>query len=44
MLVVTLVQVTCAATAVYFGAKAAMAFGLDVRSGIFHQVSDFSAR
>jgi ATP-binding cassette subfamily B protein len=44
MLLITLVQVVCAATAVFFGAKAAMGFGRDVRSGIFHQVSDFSAR
>ena len=44
MLVITLVQIVCAASAVYFGAKAAMGFGRDVRSGIFHQVSDFSAR
>jgi ATP-binding cassette subfamily B multidrug efflux pump len=44
MLLITLVQITCAGTAVYFGAKAAMGFGRDVRSGIFHQVSDFSAR
>ncbi|MEO8265658.1 MAG: ABC transporter ATP-binding protein [Ilumatobacteraceae bacterium] len=44
MLLITLVQIVCAATAVYFGAKAAMGFGRDVRSGIFHQVSDFSAR
>jgi len=44
MLLITLVQVTCAASAVYFGAKAAMGFGRDVRSGIFHQVSDFSGR
>ncbi len=44
MLLITLLQVTCAASAVYFGAKAAMGFGRDVRSGIFHQVSDFSAR
>ncbi|HEY0518289.1 MAG TPA: ABC transporter ATP-binding protein [Ilumatobacteraceae bacterium] len=44
MLLITLVQITCAATAVYFGAKAAMGFGRDVRDGIFHQVSDFSAR
>jgi ATP-binding cassette subfamily B protein len=44
MLLITLLQIACAATAVYFGAKAAMGFGRDVRSGIFHQVSDFSAR
>ncbi len=44
MLLITLVQVVCAASAVYFGSKAAMGFGRDVRSGIFHQVSDYSAR
>ena len=44
MLLITLLQVACATSAVYFGAKAAMGFGRDVRSGIFHQVSDFSAR
>ena len=44
MLGITLVQIVCAASAVYFGAKAAMGFGRDVRGGIFHQVSDFSAR
>jgi ATP-binding cassette, subfamily B, multidrug efflux pump len=44
MLLITLLQILCAATAVYFGARAAMGFGRDVRSGIFHQVSDFSAR
>ncbi len=44
MLMITLIQVVCAATAVFFGAKAAMGFGRDVRSGIFHQVSGFSAR
>ena len=44
MLCITLLQITCAASAVYFGAKAAMGFGRDVRSGIFHQVTDYSAR
>jgi len=44
MLLITLLQISCATSAVYFGAKAAMGFGRDVRSGIFHQVSDFSAR
>ena len=33
MLFITLLQITCAASAVYFGAKAAMGFGRDVRSG-----------
>src|SRR6202165_4522354 len=44
MLAVTLVQIACAIAAVYFGAKAAMAFGRDVRSAIFHRVGTFSAR
>jgi ATP-binding cassette subfamily B multidrug efflux pump len=44
MLVITLVQVVCAITAVYFGAKVAMAVGRDLRSGVFMKVSDFSER
>ena len=44
MLVIALVQVICATSAVYFGAKASMGFGRDVRGGIFHQVTGFSAR
>jgi ATP-binding cassette, subfamily B, multidrug efflux pump len=44
MLLITLFQVVCALGAVYFGSRTAMAFGRDVRSGLFHQVSDFSAR
>ncbi|MGH7903372.1 MAG: ABC transporter ATP-binding protein [Candidatus Dormibacteraceae bacterium] len=44
MLAVTLVQIVCSATAVYFGARAAMGFGRDVRSAIFHRVGSFSAR
>ncbi len=44
MLTITLLQVMCAATAVYFGARAAMGFGRDVRSAIFHHVADFSAQ
>ncbi|HEY4377153.1 MAG TPA: ABC transporter ATP-binding protein, partial [Acidimicrobiales bacterium] len=44
MLVVTLVQVVTATGAVYFGSKAAMAFGRDVRAGIFHTVTGYSAR
>ena len=44
MILITLLQIICATGAVYFGSKAAMGFGRDVRSGIFHQVSDFSAR
>lgn len=44
MLTVTLLQIICSAGAVYFGARAAMAFGRDVRAGIFHRVGEFSAR
>jgi ATP-binding cassette, subfamily B, multidrug efflux pump len=44
MLVVTLVQIVCSIAAVYFGARAAMAFGRDVRSAIFHRVGTFSGR
>jgi len=44
MLVVTLAQVTLAVAAVYFGAKAAMGFGRDVRRSLFHQVTGFSSR
>ncbi len=44
MVAVTLLQVICACGAVYFGSRASMGFGRDVRSGIFHHVSDFSAR
>ncbi|MGB3441761.1 MAG: ABC transporter ATP-binding protein [Actinophytocola sp.] len=44
MLAVTLVQIVCSIGAVWYGARVAMAFGRDVRSGIFHQVGTFSAR
>ena len=44
MLVVTLAQIACSVAAVYFGARAAMAFGRDIRSAIFHKVGTFSAR
>jgi ATP-binding cassette, subfamily B, multidrug efflux pump len=44
MLLVTLVQIACSVAAVYFGARAAMAFGRDVRSAIFHRVGTFSGR
>jgi ATP-binding cassette subfamily B protein len=42
MLGVTLVQIACAIAAVWFGAKAAMAFGRDVRRSVFRRVGDFS--
>src|ERR1700682_3406047 len=44
MLAVTLVEIVCSIAAVYFGARAAMAFGRDVRSAIFHKVGTFSGR
>jgi ATP-binding cassette, subfamily B, multidrug efflux pump len=44
MLAVTFVQIICSATAVYFGARAAMGFGRDVRRALFHHVTGFSAR
>lgn len=44
MLAVSLVQVVCAVAAVYFGAKAAMAFGRDVRGRLFAHVQTFSAQ
>ncbi|KRE21558.1 ABC transporter ATP-binding protein [Agromyces sp. Soil535] len=42
MLGITLVQIACAIAAVYFGARAAMAFGRDVRAAVFSRVADFS--
>ena len=43
MLAVTGMQVLCAVGAVYFGSRAAMGFGRDMRSVIFHHVTGFSA-
>ena len=44
MLGVTLLQIVCSVIAVYFGARTAMGFGRDVRSGLFHRVGQFSDR
>ncbi|QWF79340.1 ABC transporter ATP-binding protein [Amycolatopsis sp. CA-230715] len=44
MLAVTLVQIIASIGAVYYGARVAMAFGRDVRAGIFDRVQSFSAR
>jgi ATP-binding cassette subfamily B protein len=44
MLGVTLLQVACAITAVYFGARTAMALGRDIRAGLFTRVQTFSSR
>ncbi|MFF2028867.1 ABC transporter ATP-binding protein [Arthrobacter sp. NPDC058192] len=42
MLMVTLLQIVCTVVAVYFGAKAAMGLGRDVRGAIFGRVAAFS--
>ena len=44
MLAFTMFQVVFAAGAVWFGARAAMGFGRDIRRDLFHSVTDFSAR
>ncbi|MFC4243033.1 ABC transporter ATP-binding protein [Gryllotalpicola reticulitermitis] len=44
MLLVTLAQVACSITAVYFGARAAMGLGRDVRLAVFTKVGEFSER
>jgi len=44
MLLVSGVQIVCSVIASYYGAKAAMLFGRDLRGAIFHRVGDFSGR
>jgi ATP-binding cassette subfamily B protein len=44
MLLVTLAQVACSITAVYFGARAAMSLGRDLRGSVFTRVGQFSER
>ena len=44
MLMIAFVQVGFAISAVYFGARVAMAFGRDVRKALFHQVTGFSTQ
>ncbi|NLG55581.1 MAG: ABC transporter ATP-binding protein, partial [Rhodococcus sp.] len=44
MLAVSGLQVVCAVGSVYFGARAAMGFGRDVRQALVEQVGTFSAR
>ena len=44
MLAVTAVQLAFTVLAVYYGSKVAMGFGRDVRDGLFHRVTGFSAR
>lgn len=44
MLVVSVLQIACSIVAVWYGTRTAMAFGRDVRSGVFHRVGSFSAQ
>ncbi|MDP9864812.1 MULTISPECIES: ABC transporter ATP-binding protein [Streptosporangium] len=44
MLFVSLIQIICSIAAVYYSARAAMGFGRDVRSAVFHRVGEFSTR
>ncbi|GAA2753443.1 ABC transporter ATP-binding protein [Amnibacterium kyonggiense] len=44
MLVVTVAQIACSVVAVWFGSRAAMAFGRDVRLAVFDRVGAFSER
>jgi ATP-binding cassette subfamily B protein len=44
MLLVTFIQAMFAISAVYYGARVAMAFGRDVRGALFHRVTSFSAQ
>jgi ABC-type multidrug transport system fused ATPase/permease subunit len=44
MLVVSALQVLCAIGAVYFGSRAGMGFGRDLRAAIFSHVTGFSAQ
>ena len=43
MLAVTGLQAVCAVGAVFFGSRAGMGFGRDLRSAMFHHVTGFSA-
>jgi ATP-binding cassette subfamily B protein len=44
MLAISLAQITAATTAVYYGARTAMALGRDIRKALFDRVQSFSAR
>jgi ATP-binding cassette subfamily B protein len=44
MLAVTVLQILCAAAAVYFGARTAMALGRDLRESVFVKVESFAAQ
>jgi ATP-binding cassette subfamily B multidrug efflux pump len=44
MLAVTLLQVVCSVSAVWFGARTSMSLGRDIRAALFHRVGTFSNR
>ena len=44
MLVFAFIQVVFSVGAVRYGSRVAMGFGRDLRSNLFHQVTDFSTR
>lgn len=44
MLGVSVVQIVCSVSAVWFGARTAMGFGRDLRAALFHRVGTFSTR
>ncbi len=44
MLVISLAQIACTIAATYYGSRAAMSFGRDLRAAIFRRVSEFSGR
>jgi ATP-binding cassette, subfamily B, multidrug efflux pump len=44
MLVVSLVHIACTVVAVYYASKSSMAFGRDMRAGLFHHIESFSGR
>lgn len=44
MILFTLLQIICLITATYFGARAAISMGKDIRSSVFKRVQSFSVR
>ena len=44
MLGVTVAQIICSITAVFYSARTSMALGRDMRAQVFHRVMDYSAR
>ncbi len=44
MLLISGFQIVFSIIAIYYGSRVAAGFGRDVRGGLFHQVTDFSAR